>query len=77
MSIACGPTYINFSYSNLEVTTPSDGGLDIIVDVEKTGSIDSVEVPRIHLCAPTKIPVVLHLLARVLVGLDRTFMAAG
>jgi beta-glucosidase len=72
-----GLSYTTFAYSGLKVEKASDGGLDVIVDLKNTGSVDSDEVPQVYLGAPSEIPTGVQFPVRALVAFDRIHLAAG
>ncbi len=72
-----GLSYTTFAYSGLKVEKAADGGLDVIVDIKNTGSVDSDEVPQVYLGAPSEIPAGVQFPVRALVAFDRIHLASG
>jgi beta-glucosidase len=72
-----GLSYTTFAYSGLKVEKSSDGGLDVIVDLKNTGSVDSDEVPQVYLGAPSEIPAGVQFPVRALVAFDRIHLTSG
>lgn len=72
-----GLSYTKFDYSNLKVDKATDGGLDVSVQINNTGGMDSDEVPQVYLGAPTGIPEGVQFPVRAFVGFDRVHLAQG
>jgi beta-glucosidase len=71
-----GLSYTTFDYSGLKVGKATGGGLDVIVNIKNTGSMESDEVPQVYLGAPGQIPAGVQFPVRALVGFDRVHIAA-
>ena len=72
-----GLSYTTFDYSELKVEKTKDGGLEVRVHINNTGSVDSDEVPQVYLGAPSEIPSGVQFPVRALVAFDRIHLAAG
>jgi len=72
-----GLTYTRFAYSALEVARTPDGGLNVSVRIENTGTVDGDEVPQVYLGAPAQVPERVQFPPRSLVAFDRINIAAG
>jgi beta-glucosidase len=72
-----GLSYTSFAYSNLKVAKAADGGLDVLVNIKNTGSMDSDEVPQIYLGAPSEIPAGVQFPVRTFAGFERETIPAG
>lgn len=72
-----GLSYTTFAYSGLKVAKATDGGLDVTVTIQNTGTVDSDEVPQVYLGAPSDPPAGVQFPVRALVGFDRIAIAAG
>lgn len=72
-----GLSYTTFAYSGLTVEKASDGGLDVMVNIKNSGSMDSDEVPQVYLGAPSEIPAGVQFPVRSLAAFDRIHLAAG
>jgi len=72
-----GLSYTTFEYSGLKVDKSSDGGLDVSVRINNTGSVDSDEVPQVYLGAPSDVPEGVQFPVRALVAFDRVQIGAG
>ncbi len=72
-----GLTYTAFKYSSLRTAKGPDGGLDVDVTIQNTGSVDSDEVPQVYLGAPKEVPAGVQFPVWALAAFERVFIAAG
>lgn len=72
-----GLSYTTFKYSDLKITKAADGGLDVTMNIQNTGDMDSDEVPQVYLGAPSEIPDGVQFPVRALVAFDRVRIKAG
>jgi beta-glucosidase len=71
-----GLSYTTFAYTDLNVTSASDGGLDVSLKISNTGKIASDEVPQVYLSAPDQVPEGVEFPVRALVAFDRIHLDA-
>jgi beta-glucosidase len=72
-----GSSYTSFAYSALEVSPAADGGLDVRVRIENTGSVPGDEVPQVYLDAPDDIPAGVRFPRRSLAAFARVHLSTG
>jgi beta-glucosidase len=72
-----GLAYTTFAYSALRIDRSPDGGLDVIVQIKNTGTVDGDEVPQVYLGAPDQTVVGVQFPPRCLAAFDRVNLAAG
>lgn len=72
-----GLSYTTFKYSGLKVDKADGGGLDVTVNIQNTGNMNSDEVPQVYLSAPSEIPDGVQFPVRALVAFDRVYIKAG
>ncbi len=70
-----GLSYTTFAYSGLGVLRAGDGGLDVDVSIQNTGSAESDEVPQVYISAPADAPEGVQFPVRALVAFDRIHLA--
>jgi beta-glucosidase len=61
----------------LKIDASPDGGLDVTVRIQNTGSVDSDEVPQAYLGKPSEISTGVQFPVCSLVAFDRVHLAAG
>ena len=72
-----GLSYTSFAYSGLRIDKVADGGLDVHVTINNTGSMDADEVPQVYLGAPSVAPEGVQFPVRALAGFERERIPAG
>ena len=72
-----GLSYSRFGYSGLQVSTASDGGVNVSVVVKNAGKQAGAVVPQVYLGAPDSPPAGAQFAPRALAAFDRVTLAAG
>jgi beta-glucosidase len=72
-----GLSYTRFEYSDLNIQSSADGGLDASLSLRNAGGVASDEVVQLYLGAPEQIPPGVQFAARALAAFGRVNLAAG
>jgi beta-glucosidase len=72
-----GLSYTKFKYTDLTATSSPDGGLDVSVRIQNTGSVPGDEVPQIYLDAPKPTPEGAQFAPRTLAAFARVTLGPG
>jgi beta-glucosidase len=72
-----GLSYTTFKYTDLTATSSADGGLDVSVKIQNTGSVAGDEVPQVYLDAPNPAPQGPQFAPRTLAAFTRVTLGPG
>lgn len=72
-----GLSYTKFTFSELEVATATDGGLDVSFQLKNDGGVAGDEVPQVYLGAPEKRPKGVDFPVHALAAFERIHLNAG
>jgi beta-glucosidase len=72
-----GLSYTTFKYTDLTATSAQDGGLDVSVKLQNTGSVVGDEVPQVYLDAPSQQPKGAQFAPRTLAAFTRVTLGPG
>ncbi|MGA8035101.1 MAG: glycoside hydrolase family 3 C-terminal domain-containing protein [Candidatus Acidiferrales bacterium] len=72
-----GLSYTTFKYTDLTATSAADGGLDVSIKIQNTGSVAGDEIPQIYLDAPNPAPRGPQFAPRTLAAFTRVTLGPG
>jgi beta-glucosidase len=72
-----GLSYTTFAYSGLHTSAAANGGFDVAVNIQNTGSIPGSEVAQVYLEKPLHLPAGVQFADRILAGFERIQLAPG
>jgi beta-glucosidase len=72
-----GLSYTTFAYSGIKSSPAADGGADVSVKIQNTGSVAGDEVAQVYLEKPAHAPTGVQFADDVLGGFERVQLAAG
>lgn len=70
-----GLSYTTFAYSGMKVSPAAEGGFDVAVKIQNTGSIAGDEVAQVYLEKPAHPPAGIQFADRLLAGFERVHLA--
>ena len=72
-----GLSYTSFAYSGIKTAPAADGGADVSLKIQNTGSMEGDEVPQVYLDKPSHPPAGVQFADDILAGFDRVHLAPG
>jgi beta-glucosidase len=72
-----GLSYTTFAYSGLATNPAADGGVDVRVTIQNTGSLAGAEVAQVYLEKPAHAPAGVQFADNILAGFERVLMEPG